>query len=62
MATIFEKSCAYARKGQEFTRQWLDKNCKLISVDRDMANAMADYGAFQTQVAASAGVGRAFLG
>ena len=55
-------TCCFFRKGQNFTKQWLDKHCKLVPVEDDMGQAMAEFGRTHSAILGGSGVDRVFFG
>ena len=52
----------FFRKGQNFTKQWLDNHCKLVPVAEDMGQSMAEFGRTHSAILAGSGVDRVFFG
>ena len=39
-----------ARKGQLFTKQWMEANCKVVQVDQNLTHGLAEFGKFTAKL------------
>lgn len=58
--TVADQCLDLERKGQAYTRDWMEKNCKVLQVDQNMTHGLAEFGRFHAKMSESGG--RVFLG